>query len=121
MVRLPRHSPARPVGVFLLAALLGAAFRPLPLAAAPADIGRAVPLPANESEAVLRRWLSEKGYDVSRAETPEGGARLVARRGGETWELVVVPASPLGSRVRAEFAREGTADPSAAAEVMPPA
>lgn len=101
----------------MLAVLLGAALRPAGSAAAPPDIGPPVPLPANESETVLFRWLSDEGFEVSRAQTAEGGARLLARRGGESWEIVVVPASPLASRVRAEFAREGTADPAAASVV----
>lgn len=112
-----RYAPAAQAGILFLAVVLGAALRPAPLAAAPADIGRSVPLPANESETVLRRWLSEKGYEVSRAGTTAGGARLLARRGNESWEIVIVPDSPLASRVRAGFAKEGKCDPSAAAAV----
>ena len=71
---------------------------------------RLCPLPMIEAENVLMGWLVDSGFDVSRT-PPEGDqVRLKGVKGGESWEVILKPHSPLTSLVLAHYTFNGQAD-----------
>ena len=67
-------------------------------------------LPVVEIEEILSRWLIDSGFDVSRS-SPEGGrVRLRGLKGSESWEIILMPHSPLASEISVKFTRHDQPD-----------
>jgi serine protease Do len=71
----------------------------LPLHGETGNPPREFPLPLSEIEHVLYQWLTQSGFQVSRALRGPGQVELNAKREGETWEITLKTRSPLATEV----------------------
>jgi hypothetical protein len=68
------------------------------------------PLPMIEAENVLMGWLVDSGFDVSRTSLDRDQVKLKGIQGGESWEVILKPHSPLTSLVLAHYTFKGQTD-----------
>ncbi|MBM4332398.1 MAG: trypsin-like peptidase domain-containing protein [Deltaproteobacteria bacterium] len=98
---------AKAFGVLLLSHLLAGAY----LFADASGSAKLYPFPVVEAEEALSNWLKNHGFEVWRTSAEVDQVRLIARKGKETWQVVLKPHSPLASQVEAQYTKEGKPDP----------
>jgi serine protease Do len=71
-----------------------------------AEGNRSYPLPMDEMAEVLQKWWGSGGFQVQRSIPQPGLLMLYAKKGGESWQVRLVPRSPLATRVTVQYSGE---------------
>jgi len=75
------------------------------------DTWKLCPLPLEETEKILSRWLTNSGFEIFRVSLGDGHVQLKGLKGNESWQVVLRPHSPLASSLQAKYTRKGQPDP----------
>lgn len=94
--------------IFILSFILGSSY----LFATTESIQRLYPIPVTEAEEILSRLLIDSSFEVSQTSLEFGRIRLNAIKGNESWQVILMPYSPLASYVMAEYTMNGKPDQS---------
>jgi serine protease Do len=94
--------PMRRSFAICLLIIAGALFGALELTAEE-QLLRVVPLPINEVEAILEKWLVQGGFEVDWKELPMAVHRFSAAQPNQTWQIELKPQSALATEVNARF------------------